>query len=107
MVGGGPEEITSATLVPPATIVPAMGVWLTTDPAGTIALVTFDTVPTSSPALVSVVAAAACAMFTTDGIATGGGPVETARLTAVPTVTDVPAIGLSLTTLPAGTVTLA
>src|SRR6185503_15184593 len=65
------------------------------------------TTPSTSPALVMAVVAAACAKPTTFGTETLGGPLDTTRLTADPAFTCVPAAGLSLITLPAGTVLLA
>jgi hypothetical protein len=65
------------------------------------------TVPTASPAPVIAVVAAACVSPTTFGTNTGGGPVETTRLTADPEATEVPATGVSLITSPGGTVVLA
>ena len=50
--------------------------------------------------------AAACVRPTTFGTVTGAGPVLTVRFTAEPAVTLVPATGLSLITLPEGTVEL-
>ena len=47
--GGGPDETTSATALPAATDVPAIGVWLITVPDGTLALVAVVTVPTVRP----------------------------------------------------------
>ena len=64
------------------------------------------TVPTTRPAPVIAVSAAACVRPTTFGTATGAGPVETTRSTAVPAATLAPASGLWLITLPAGTVPL-
>src|SRR5204863_9401924 len=52
------------------------------------------------------VVAAACAWPTTFATATSAGPLETTRLTAEPLATLVPAVGLSLMTLPAATVLL-
>jgi hypothetical protein len=64
------------------------------------------TVPSTKPASVTAVVAAACICPTTFGTATCGGPVEMTRFTTEPTVTFVPAAGFELTTMPAGTVEL-
>src|SRR3982751_243959 len=71
---GGPDETTSDTALPTATCVAAAGVWLMTDPVGTIALDAIVTVPTVRPAFTIAVDAAACATPTTFGTATCGGP---------------------------------
>src|SRR5215475_12475567 len=57
---GGPDDTTSATALPLATCEPAIGFWLTTDPAGTVVLGDVVTVPTTRPAPVMASAAAAC-----------------------------------------------
>src|SRR6185503_6534395 len=72
--GGGPVEITSATALPAATEVPASGVCLITDPAGTVALELLVMVPAVRPASVSWLIESACVWFTTEGTTTGGGP---------------------------------
>src|SRR6185436_15938386 len=77
-----------------------------TDPAGTVALDALLIVPTTSPALVIAVVAAACGWLTTFGTETSGSPVETTRLTALPVATCVPPAGFWLITDPAGTVAL-
>src|SRR3984957_11562014 len=64
------------------------------------------TVPTVRPTPVIAVVAAACGLPTTLGTATFGGPVETTRFTADPVTPAPPATGLSLITLPDGTVLL-
>jgi len=56
---------------PAVTPTPAVGFWLLTLPAGTVALDCCVTVPTVSPAPVIAVAAAACVRFTTFGTVTG------------------------------------
>src|SRR5436190_1694959 len=90
---GAPDDTTRATALPLATWVPALGVWLMTDPAGTIVLDTVVTVPAVRPALVIVVLAAACVRPTTFGTATCGAPDETTSDTALPLVTCVAAAG--------------
>jgi hypothetical protein len=97
-----PVEITRLTADPPLTAVPAVGLSLITLPTGTVMLEALLVV-TVSPTLVMADAAAACVCPTTLGTAT---PVEITRLTADPLLTDVPADGLSLITLPTGTVLL-
>ena len=66
---------------------------LITEPAGTVALDAVVIVPTVRPAPVIAVVAAACVRPTTFGTATCGGPDETTRETALPTMTCVPADG--------------
>src|SRR4029079_9581284 len=100
----GPVETTRATALPAATEVPATGFCEITLPAGTVAEACCVIVPTTSPALMIAVVAAACVKPTTFGTLTGAGPVETTRFTALPAATDVPATGFCEITLPAGTV---
>src|SRR5690349_7467852 len=78
-----------------------------TDPAGTVVLAAFVTVPTVSPVPVIALLAAACVRFTTFGTLTCGGPEETTSATALPTTTSAPAVGFWLITEPADTVVLA
>src|SRR5687767_1858944 len=103
----GPLETTSATLLPMTTSVPPTGLWLMTNPAGTVSLDAVETLPMTRPTAVIALPAAACVRFTTAGTDTSGRPDETTSVTAVPETTDVPASGLWLMTLPAGTVRLA
>src|SRR6185503_337525 len=103
---GGPDETTSATALPVTTCVPAVGVWLMTEPAGTVELDAVVTAPTVRPAPVIALLAAACVRPTTFGVATCGGPDETTSATALPVTTSVPALGVWLMTEPAGTVVL-
>src|SRR5204862_521259 len=77
-----------------------------TVPAATVLLDCIVTVPTARPAPVMALAAAACVWPTTFGTATWAGPLETTRLTAEPLATLVPAVGLSLITVPEATVVL-
>ncbi|HLY16812.1 MAG TPA: hypothetical protein VKR61_06285 [Bryobacteraceae bacterium] len=98
-----PVEMTKLTADPPLTAVPAVGLSLITLPIGTVVLGALVTVPSTSPALVMADVAAACVCPTTLGTAT---PVEITKLTADPPLTAVPAAGLSLITLPMGTVLL-
>jgi len=105
--GAGPLDTTRFTADPVLTDVPATGLSLITLPDGTVPLAAVVTVPTTKPAFVIAVVAAACVIPTTFGTITGAGPLETTRLTAEPALTDVPATGLSLITLPDGTVPLA
>ena len=72
-----------------------------------MALAAVLTVPTTRPAPVIALVAAACVRPTTFGTATGAGPLETTRFTGDPALTCVPAAGFSLITLPDGTVALA
>src|SRR6187399_2043647 len=103
---GSPVDTTSATALPVVTCVPLAGVWLITDPAGTVVLDAVVTAPTVNPAFVIAVVAAACVRPTTLGTATCGSPVDTTSATALPVVTCVPATGDWLITEPAGTVVL-
>src|SRR4029078_11502830 len=90
---GRPEETTSETALPVFTCVPLSGVWLMTEPAGTVLLVAVVTVPTTRPAFVIAVVAAACVRPTTLGPATRSRPEETTSATALPTLTGVPLTG--------------
>src|SRR6185503_1348989 len=103
---GRPDETTIDTALLIATCVPAAGVWLITDPAGTVVLDAVVTVPSVRPAPVIAAVAAACAWPTTFGVATCGRPLETTSATAVPVATCVPAAGSWLMTDPDGTVVL-
>jgi hypothetical protein len=98
-----PDETTRLTEVPPLTSVPAVGLSLITLPLGTVLVDAVVTVPSTRPAEVRADVAADCVAPTTFGTAT---PNETTRLTEVPPLTSVPAVGLSLITLPLGTVLL-
>ena len=62
--------------------------------------------PTTNPALVIDVVAAACVSPTTLGTLTFAGPLDTTRFTEEPVLTDVPAAGASLITEPEATVLL-
>src|SRR4029077_10769580 len=103
---GRPEETTSATALPTLTCVPATGVWLITDPAGTVVLVAVVIAPTVRFAPVIAEDAAACVRPVTLGTATCGGPDDTTSVTTLPALTRVPATGDWLITEPAGTVVL-
>ena len=106
LTGAGPVDTTMFTAEPAATLVPATGLWLITLPAGTVLLDAVVTVPTTKPAPVIAVVAAACVSPTTLGTLTVAGPVDTTMFTAEPKFTLVPAVGLWLITLPDGTVLL-
>src|SRR5262249_56984270 len=60
IVGAVPCETTSATALPAAALEPAVGVWLITVPAGTVALGEKVTVPSVNPIAVSDDVAAVC-----------------------------------------------
>jgi hypothetical protein len=91
----------------PTTIeLPAVGDWLMTLPEATVLLEAVVTAPTTKPAALMAVAAAACVKPTTLGTETVGGPVETTMLTEEPGLTEAPAAGDSLMTKPAATVLL-
>src|SRR4051812_40515275 len=66
---GGPDEITRVTAVPRSTGVPAVGVWLITDPAGTVALAAAVVPPTASPTPAMALDAAVCDRPATFGTA--------------------------------------
>jgi hypothetical protein len=100
----GPDDTTSLTADPVLTWVPATGLSLITLPEGTVLDEAVVTVPTTSVAVVMAEVAAACVEPTTFGTATFAGPDDTTRLTAEPVLTWVPATGLSLITVPEGTV---
>src|SRR5205814_1980037 len=103
---GGPVDTTRFTALPVTACVPAVGLWLITDPAGTVVLDAVVTVPGTNPAPVIAVVAAGCVRPTTLGTATTGGPADTTRFTALPVTACVPAVGLWLITDPARTVLL-
>jgi hypothetical protein len=98
-----PEEMTKLTEDPPLAAVPAAGFWLITLPIATVLLEALLVVPTTRPAPVMAVVAAACVCDTTFGTDT---PEEITKLTEDPPLAAVPAAGLSLITLPISTVLL-
>ena len=102
----GPLETTMLTAEPTLTLVPAVGLSLITLPEATVPLEALVTVPSTKPAPVIAVVAAACVSPTTFGTDTFAGPLETTRFTADPTLTLVPAVGVSLITFPEATVLL-
>src|SRR4029079_18229686 len=87
-------------------VVPAAGVWLMTEPAGTVALDAVLTVPSARPAAVMAVVAAPWVRPTTFGTVTCGAPEDTTSETALPRLTCAPLSGDWLMTDPAGTVVL-
>src|SRR6186997_2403854 len=97
---------TATCAVPLATCVPPVGVWLMTDPDGTVLLDAVLTDPIVRPAAEIADVAAVCVSPTTFGTATWDGPLETVKATALPERTSVPAPGFWLMTDPAGTVAL-
>ncbi|HEX9140505.1 MAG TPA: hypothetical protein VF848_12000 [Steroidobacteraceae bacterium] len=102
----GPVLTVRFTADPLATLVPAVGFWLMTSPAASVALLAIVTVPRFRPAPVIAVVAAAWVSPTTFGTLTDAGPLLTVRFTAAPLATLVPAAGIWLMTLPAATVAL-
>src|SRR5215813_13604697 len=64
---GGPDDTTRFTELPTVTWVAAAGVWLMTEPAGTVVLDCCVIVPTTRPAFVIAVVAAVCVRPTTFG----------------------------------------
>src|SRR3954452_18506303 len=77
-----------------------------TDPAEIVVLEAVVTVPTTRPAPVIEVVAAACVRPTTFGTATCAGPDETTSATALPVATCVAAAAFCPITEPDGTVVL-
>src|SRR5499426_3268369 len=67
---GGPDDTTRFTALPCVTCVPEVGVWLITDPDGTVVLDCVVTVPSVRFAFVIAVVAAACVRPATFGTAT-------------------------------------
>ena len=65
--GGGPDEMTRLTLVPPDTFVLATGFWLITSPAATVVLEAVVIAPTLSPTAVICAVAALCVSPTVCG----------------------------------------
>src|SRR5262245_26084726 len=106
IVGAVPCDTTRFTALPRAASVLPPGDWLITLPPGTVVLAWNVTVPTTRPAFVIAVLAAACVCPTTFGTVTGGGPLETTRFTNVPGLTCAAAAGSWAMTIPAGTVVL-
>src|SRR6185437_1172565 len=93
VVCGRPVDTTSATAVLITTSAPAAGVWLITEPAGTVRLVAVVIVPTVNVAPVIAVVAAACVEPTTFGTVVCGRPDDTTSATAVLIATSTPAAG--------------
>ena len=83
----GPVETTMFTEEPAFTLVAAVGVSLMTSPSATVLLEAVVTVPSTKPAPVMAVVAAACVSPTTFGTETLAGPLETTMFTAEPTLT--------------------
>ncbi len=104
-VTAAPSETTRLTDDPELTAVPAVGLSLITLPAATVVLLAVVTMATKLTAWMAVVAAA-CVCPITCGTATFAGPLDTTRFTDDPELTEVPAVGVSLITLPAATVVL-
>src|SRR5215218_7854823 len=76
------RETTRFTPLPGAAFVPESGLWLSTVPAGTVALVDSVTVPTCSPAACRAAVAAVCDPPTTFGTSA---PSDTTSETLLPT----------------------
>jgi hypothetical protein len=79
---GGPDDTTRSTSLPAETCVPDSGDWLITEPAATVVLDCVVTVPTTRPALVIAVVAAACVRPTTSGTVAPAEAVPTRISTA-------------------------
>jgi hypothetical protein len=94
------------TADPLATEVPPAGLWLMTVPEGTVLLDSMVTVPTTRPAPMIAVVAAAWVFPTTLGTVAPAGPDDTMRFTAEPLATEAPPAGLWLMTVPEATVLL-
>jgi hypothetical protein len=91
---GVPDEITRETAEPAAADVPAAGVWLITEPAGTTVLACVVVAPSENPAPVMAEVALACVSPTTFGTAVEAvDPEETTRATAELMATTLPAAG--------------
>ena len=88
-----PVETMRFTAEPGATLVPLAGFWLMTLPAGTALDGAEVTAPSTRPAPVMAVVAAAWVTPTTLGTMPLAAPVETTRLTAEPRFTMVPPPG--------------
>src|SRR5258708_5297035 len=104
--GAGPVETTRSTVEPWKSIVPPAGLWLITDPDGTVASNVGFTVPSNNPALMMGVVGAICGAWPTWGRTTAAGPIETTRSIAVVGATCAPALGFWLMTDPDGTLPL-
>jgi hypothetical protein len=94
------------TADPAFTLVAAVGLSLMTLPDATVLLEAVVTVPSTKPAPVIAVVAAACVSPTTFGTDTFADPVDTTMFTAEPVFTLVAAGGFSLITVPDATVLL-
>ena len=97
---GNPDDTTSATALPAAACAPATGVWLITDPAGTVVLDVVVTAPTVSPVFVIAVVAAACVRPATFGTVTGGSVEVRISIAARFQRSAVGAVSLIVATLP-------
>ena len=77
----------------PLNRLPFDGVWLTTDPAGTVSLLTWSPSLTVSPASESTFLAWSAAWPVTSVTAMGCRPLLTVTVTVAPGLRDVPAAG--------------
>ena len=91
--GGGPDETTSATALPAATDVPAIGVWLITGPRDRGARRGGDGADRETGAR-DRRRGRRLRHADDVGVATGGGPDETTSATALPVATCAPATGV-------------
>src|SRR5690606_24613979 len=89
----GPEETTSATLLPAGASSPSPGVEEDTMPASYSLDGAVETSPTSKPASLSACLAASSVWPTTEGTSSVSGPAEMYRVTASSGPTSVPASG--------------
>src|SRR5262245_46113161 len=87
-------------------MVPAAGLWLTTEPVGTVTLCAPPIVPTANAADCKRADADDSARPVTSGTVTRRGPRETVRSTVEPSGTDAPGPGICATTDPAGAAAL-
>src|SRR6476661_8261457 len=94
VVCGRPDETTRATEVLMTTSLSAAGVWLITEPLGTVVLDCVVIVPTVSVAPVIAVLAALCVRPTTFGTVVCGRPDETTNATAELINTSLFAVGV-------------
>ena len=89
----GPRETVRSTGLPSATVVPPIGFWPITSPAGATGSFTSVTVPTVRLAATMVLSAAAWSIPKTFGTVTCAGPRETVKSTGLPSATLVPPTG--------------
>ena len=92
--------------VSPLNRLPFGGVWLTTDPDGTVSLLTWSPSLTVRPASESALFAWSAGLPVKSVTAIGWRPLLTVTATAAPGLREVPAVGSCAMTCPAWTVSL-